>query len=540
MTAETAVRTLVVWCPDWPLVAAGVPLDVPAAVLHANRVVACTPAARSDGVAIHQRRRDAQARCPELVVVDDDPARSARAFEPVVAALATLTPRIEVLRPGCCAVPTRGPSRYHGGDLALARTTVTVVANVLPRERGAEVQVGVADGRFAAILAARMTRLEGTGTEETEGTDPVLVVPPGQSRPFLAPFALRALDRPELVDVLRRLGLRTLGDLAALPTARVVGRFGAEGMIAQRLARGLDERPPATSPSPPDLQVVAELDPPAERLEAAAFVARGLADDLYRRLTERGSACTRLLVGAETEHGERHERLWRTEGVFGPSAIVAQLRWQLDGWLQQGPSRPTGGITRLWLVPDDVVAAGGRQLSFPAGHVDEIAAAERAGRALARAQGMVGFEAVLAPEWRGGRSPGERVVLVPAEGGDLTEPRPAARSSWVAEPWPGAIPAPAPALVHPEPLPANLLDEEGQLVRVSGRGELGAVPVRLQVGDASPRALLAWAGPWPCDERWWDGSSHRRRARMQVVTDDATAYLLVLETGRWSVEATYD
>ena len=52
--------------------------------------------------------------------------------------------------------------------------------------------------------------------------------------------------------------------------------------------------------------------------------------------------------------------------------------------------------------------------------------------------------------------------------------------------------------------------------------------------------VVAWAGPWPVDERWWDPPAHRRRARAQVVTADGTARLLALEGGRWWVEATYD
>ncbi|HEX8803675.1 MAG TPA: hypothetical protein VF743_05765 [Acidimicrobiales bacterium] len=52
-------------------------------------------------------------------------------------------------------------------------------------------------------------------------------------------------------------------------------------------------------------------------------------------------------------------------------------------------------------------------------------------------------------------------------------------------------------------------------------------------------AITAWAGPWPCDERWWDPARHRRRARVQVEAG-GVAHLLVLESGRWWVEATYD
>src|SRR5690606_40603262 len=83
-----AVRTLVVWCPDWPVTAAGivdgVPVHHPVAVLRANRVVSCSPAARAEGVTVGLRKREAQSRCPHLIVVDHDPAREARAFEPVV------------------------------------------------------------------------------------------------------------------------------------------------------------------------------------------------------------------------------------------------------------------------------------------------------------------------------------------------------------------------------------------------------------------------------------------------------------------------
>ena len=679
MTGVT--RTLVVWCADWPVVAAGVPLEVPAAVFHANRVVACSPAARHEGVERHQRRRDAQARCPNLVVLERDPAAEARAFEPVPAALEALTPRIEITHPGMCAFPTRGPSRYHGGDCALAERATAVVTEVLAG-RG-PVQVGVADGPFAAALAARRrgapaarpgllvagpgslvvgsgvpvagarvrsagskAPVAGRGSGDVAAAGPV-VVPPGASPAFLAPLPVTVLaepggldtDRhlrgvrggeggaylyrpvgPDLVDVFERLGVRTLGDLAALPVAEVVGRFGAEGRAAHRLAGGLDARPPVTAPPPDELTVTAEIDPPAERVEAAAFVARGLVDDLQARLTTRGSACTRLVVGAETEHGETHERVWRTEGTFTAPAIAARVRWQLDGWLHAGAHRPTGGLSRLWLAPDEIVPAGGRQLVFSAGDpgsVDPVEAGDRAARALARVQGLLGVEAVRVPEWRGGRGPGERVGLVPVAAGDITEPRPAAQAGWVAEPWPGLVPDPAPATVHDPPLPAEVVDAAGRPVQVSGRGEVSAAPAAVTIRPAgttasgSPRAggsaaparpagsvgparpaatqaalgsagaaatragmgsagaaaraagsagaaepavrpagrspgrgrrvaVAAWAGPWPYDERWWDPRGHRRRARLQVATTDGVAYLLTVESGRWSVEATYD
>jgi protein ImuB len=52
--------------------------------------------------------------------------------------------------------------------------------------------------------------------------------------------------------------------------------------------------------------------------------------------------------------------------------------------------------------------------------------------------------------------------------------------------------------------------------------------------------VVAWAGPWPADERWWDPATHRRRARFQLLTDDGAAHLAVVEAGRWWLEAVYD
>src|SRR3954468_1978130 len=152
MSVMTAVRTLVVRVADWAVIAAGVPLDEPAAVFFANRVVASSPAARTEGVAQNMRRREAQGRCPELGVLEHDPARDARTFEPVVASLDALTPRIEVSEPGRCAFPTHGPARYFGGDDALAQRAHALASGALG-ERGV-VHVGVADGPFAAGLAA--------------------------------------------------------------------------------------------------------------------------------------------------------------------------------------------------------------------------------------------------------------------------------------------------------------------------------------------------------------------------------------------------
>ena len=509
-------RTLVVWCPDWPVTAAGFPASAPVAVVFANRVVACSAAARADGVGREQRRRQAQSRCPGLVVVEHDSARDARAFESVVAAVETFCPGVEIVRPGVCAFATRGPSRYFGGDRALADRVAAAVGRLC--------WVGVADGPFAAEQAARRG----------------VIVPSGGSAAFLAPLPAHAVERPELTDLLRRLGVHTLGDLAALPVAAVVARFGPEGLRAHRLASGLDERPLAARVPPPDLQVSTELDPPAERVDVAAFAAKALADELHAGLSGRGLACTRLRIEVETEHGEHLARTWRHDGALTAAMLAERVRWQLDGWLST-PGAVTAGITLLRLTPDEVHADDGRQLGFWGG---DRAAADRAARALVRLQGMLGPEAVVTAVVGGGRGPADRVRLVPW--GDALECVPRAASSPTdtrmrAETpvWPGRVPSPAPAIVYRAPLVAEVVDACDTTVAVTGRGSATADPARLSVGGGPWVEITAWAGPWPVEERWW-APTPRRRARWQVVTADGSAHLLALEGGRWYVEATYE
>ena len=96
--------------------AAGLSPTSPVAVTLANRVIACSAAARAIGVRRGLRRREAQARCPELHVVTADPTRDARHFENVTAAVDDLVPRAEVLRPGLLALAVRGAARYFGSN----------------------------------------------------------------------------------------------------------------------------------------------------------------------------------------------------------------------------------------------------------------------------------------------------------------------------------------------------------------------------------------------------------------------------------------
>jgi len=518
------MRTLVVDVPDWPVVAAGAPCDVPTVVLHANRVIAASPLARSDLVLPGLRRREAQARCPSLVVLEHDPVRDARAFEAVAGALDALCPRIEVLQPGRLAFATHGPSRYWGGDQELARRTLATVNQVVESlaEVGAPASVGVADSCFAAQMAAQQNTGGAMVVDDTVG--------------FLARLPVSSLGL-ELSDLLVRLGIGTLGQLAALDRAHLLARFGPEGELAHRLASGEDDRPLEASGPPLNLAASMEIDPPAMAVEQVAFMAKSLAEQLHADLARRGLACSRVAIEVETEHGEQRSRLWRHQGALSAAAMAERVRWQLDGWLN-GPvgAAPSAGIVLLRLVPDEVLPDRGRQLGFWGGQTE---ADSEAVRMLSRLGAQLGRNCVLVAETAGGRGPSQQRSLVPFDAVDLLG-RIDHPTKTAVQPWPGRLPHPWPIVVHDNALPAEVVDECGRPVLVGGRGEITARPAKWRVGAGSWRAITAWAGPWCVEERWWDSRRTRRCARFQVVDDTGTASLLTVEGQNWGVEATYD
>jgi protein ImuB len=628
-------RVLVAFCPDWPVIAFGrAPSSLVAVIgqgARAKEVVAASPAASAAGVRARMRLREAQCACPGLEVLERDEANEVRKWEPAVAAVEVFAPEVEVLAPGLLALAAKGPARYFGGEAALAAKVVAAVeAAVLGEEpepgpgshgpgRGCGssrfedksgckgrgglrsrrspwlgcCRVGVADGLFAAGVAACIA-----------GPGGPLVVKQGAAGEFLGPLPLAWLASArlagwgvvedgfaDLVDLLERLGLKTLGEFAALPTASVLGRFGRKGADAQLLAQGLLEQPVRGRRPPPDLVVEAELGQPADQLEAVVFVARALAEQLHQRLSVEGLACTLVAIEVETEQRVRLRRSWRHEGALGAAAIGERARWQLEAW-SQGGSAGAGRVTRVALMPEEVRPDKGRQLGFWG---EDPAAGERAARALARVQAVLGPDGALTAVLQGGRDYSEQVRLVPwGEPRELAPAGAAAPRRRTAThvpmssrppspvpaqppsvglaaakvpegsleqlagvpPWPGRLPGLAPAVVYKPPLPVEVLDAVGNPVVVEGRGFLSALPATVVLcKKGCPLAVTAWAGPWPLEEHWWVGGG-RRRAWLQVVLvgnspaqegqearspgHEGWAYLLAREKGKWWAEAAYD
>lgn len=505
-------RCLAMWFPDWPItawaLAEGASVEHPVATFAANRVQACSAVARTEGVCPGQRRREAQSRCPQLQILAADEAREAREFEAVVRCVERLSPGVQVITPGLCVLRAEGLSSYLGDEAQAAETLLETVIGELGIQTG---RVGVADTVFAAVQAAR-------------NADSVHLVAAGTTAAFLAPLPVARLGDAKLSELLPRLGVRTLGEFAALDAALVGDRFGNAGQRLHALAGGTDTRSVQGRTPPPELALGLDFEPPLNLIEQVAFASRAMVERFVIQLSEAGLVATEVQVELLTENDEFCTKTWASPTSFEAAELLDRIRWQAQA---AAGTQITAAITGVRLEPIAVDDAAHHEPGLFGLGPDE-----RVHHAMSRVQSMLGPDQVLRPRIVGGRWLAERQELLPW--GD----RPL-ESAPVNRPWPGQVPAPLPATVFPEPLRARLLSGDGTPVSLDERGQLSAVPVRLWA-EGTTRVVIEWAGPWPVDERFWDAERYRSASRFQVVDGEGLGWLLYTDSTRWWLEARYD
>lgn len=484
------------WSPTLPLYRPDAPSDRACLVIGppergVSRVVAANDIARSAGATLGMPRREAEGLCPGAVVLDRDLTEEIRRFEPVLALIEEVVPRAEISEPGLVFVPLDGAITYYGDE----STVVETMSGKLEAS-AADVLIGVAEGPFASLWAAR-TAKRGIPNIVTD------------TSMFLRGLDVSTIGHDELVATFRWLGVNTLGALAELPRGAIASRFGREGLEAHRLARG-EDRSVAPRRIPPELAVESRFEEPLELMDQVAFAARALAARLMVGLRQEGIAPHRIEIEVETEQGATRNRIWRSADPFTESALADRVWWQLRSWIESVGDGPGSGIVRLRLDPSDL-SGDGRQLGL---FSDESARVE-AERALARAQAIVGPDAVLQATSRGGRLPSDRVVW--HRWGDT--PSPTSDDG----PWPGSTPTPTPALVPDDPPRLDVEWDQG-------------MPVRLRLGSRW-EPIISWSGPWRITGRWWRGETPADR--YQLVTT-AGAFLCVVAEGEARLVGIYD
>jgi protein ImuB len=353
--------------------------------------------AEAFGVAAGMGVGEALARCPELRLVPPDPEGVRSAWGRVLDGLQGIGADSESDRAGVAYFEVDGLRGIHGG-----------VDGVLAAARGKlgrTARLGCAPSRFAAYAAALRARPRRRGG--------AVVVSRREVAGFLAPLPAALLrSRPELAelpDVLDRLGIRTLGELAELPPAAMAERFGHPGLLALDLVCGRDT---SLEPRRPPEPVVERIELPEStlgpQLERALelLVARVLA-----RRERRGRTVRALALSARFVEGGT----WRTRVTLRqPSADAGRIRTALGTRLGELPAPAESlGIEveafgppahdQARLTGDSPAAARRRRIADAVGQARQAAGAEAALRVLE-----------VDPD---SRLPERRAVLAPFEPG---------------------------------------------------------------------------------------------------------------------------
>jgi len=466
-----------------------------------GHVLAVSPAAERHGISVGLSAAQAQARLAGLTLrtVSPDLLRAAQAA--LCDAAESFSPRVE---DAGVTSANAGVAYLDASGLASLFASEAHLANAAARRAetlGLPAQVGVGGSKVAAYLAAR----DGGG---------VAVIPPGEEWSFLAPISIDLLGPSrDLAGTLRRWGIRTIGELAALPAAAVATRLGPEGQRLLALARGDDPLPLQPRPAPLHFEEGIEIDYGIETVEPFLFVLRGLLDRLIARLEVRGLVCGDLRLGLRLATCGRDER---TVAVAAPSndrkALLTLVRVHLE---THPPAAAVEGL-RLYAVPERLRPAQ-LDLFRPSGP-----APARLATTLARLTALCGADRVGIPEVSRGHRPdgygvGEFVVREAAA---------VSVGSFFGEAGGELFASLALRAFRPA--------REVEVLCHRDRPQL------VRGASISGRVVHA-AGPWRHHGSWWDESRYTRDYYDAQLSDGGVYRLYCdLESAKWFLEGTYD
>lgn len=355
-------------------------------------------AAEAFGVRAGMRLAEALSRCPALALVAADPVRAEAVWERSLRRLEGLGAAVEPARPGEAFFVLEPLCGLYGS-----------IAAVLARARralGPPARLGAGPNRLCAHAAATRMRARRPAVIVTEPAAWRLLagLPVAALRDRLGDERRRGWEEAAFIDSLERLGVRTLGELAALPAEAVADRFGEPGLRALRLARGVDE---PLRPRRPNEELVERLGLPeaasGQQLERALGL---LIERLLAHPARAGRTIRRLRLEARLAAGGG----WRSEVVLRAAlASPERLRLAITPRLGELP----GPATSLALRALELGPEAGDQAPLRRSPSEERRG--RLGEAVRQARAAAGRDAILQVIEVDPRSrvPERRAILTP-------------------------------------------------------------------------------------------------------------------------------
>jgi nucleotidyltransferase/DNA polymerase involved in DNA repair len=255
--------------------------------------------------------------CPQGVYVPPDMAKYARVSDQVMEVLRSVTDCVEPVSIDEAFLDVTGSRRALGSGEEIARALKAAIV----RETSLTASVGVAACKLVAKVASDIRKPDG-----------LVVVPPGGEAAFLAPLPVRRLwgVGPKLEETLVRLGVRTVGELAALEPGLLERRLGTHGHDLQELARGHDERPVLGHPE--DAKSLGQEHTFGADTADPAVLRRtllDLADEVARRLR---SHAVRARTVTLKYRDETFRTVTRAETLAAPAesgSVLFSVAWRL-------------------------------------------------------------------------------------------------------------------------------------------------------------------------------------------------------------------
>ena len=410
-------------------------------------------------------------------LVDADPR-----WETILDALDAISPLIEDGGPGTAYCEMRGiagePARW------LAHIDAVLAPFAL------RTRLGLGPNRFVARVAAH----KGSGLHCERGVDPAA---------FVAHASIDVLGiDPRICQRLRLLGIRNLGELAALPHGPFVRRFGTEAARWHALARGIDDVPlvPRARHATVERTLFGEGSAVSE--EALLFALRTLVARIVDDLVVAGKRARELVLALECENGDVHEILVHVANPTAREAMLFDLiRAHVEGvrleaaveGLRLRIKRMEGGASPLALFSVDDPDAEAIEL------------------ALARLEAAFGDGCVLRARVIEGYRPERRVAY---------------------ERFTAELPQAATVLSNEARMQLRIFAEPQPLdvVMKNGAPHLIGTP---------PQTVVDYAGPWRVAEEWWS-LSPLTRDDYDVMLADGSLYRIAFRDEHWLLLGVYD
>ncbi|MFH0914691.1 MAG: DNA polymerase IV [Chloroflexota bacterium] len=173
--------------------------------------------------------------CPQAVFIEGNFAKYREASEKFMSILADFSPDLEPMGLDEAYLDATGFESLYGSVYRMAAR----IRERVKSELGICASVGIASSKVVAKVASGQAKPDG-----------LLEVPVGGEAAFLAPLPVGKLPGigKKSEPVLHSLGVKTIGDLACLPTKVLKKHFGIWGELMQEHARGIDD----SKVSPPE------------------------------------------------------------------------------------------------------------------------------------------------------------------------------------------------------------------------------------------------------------------------------------------------